>query len=153
MTDLSKRVNDIDESASTGKKLTGKGVTDTALSDSWIDICALSDLPHDAGVAALLNENTAEETQLALFRSTDSDEVYAINNFDPFSDANVLARGIVCSIGDEITVASPVHKEHFSLTTGQCLEDDAVAVASYATKTHQGRVFVHTSPVAPGGEA
>ncbi|MBV1932248.1 MAG: nitrite reductase small subunit NirD [Porticoccaceae bacterium] len=132
MTDLSKRVNGIDE--------------------SWIDICALGDLPYDAGVAALLNENTSAETQLALFLPTDSDRVYAINNLDPFSDANVLARGIVCSIGDELAVASPVHKEHFSLTTGKCFEDDAVAVATYPTKIDQGRVFVHANPAAPAGE-
>ncbi len=148
MTDLSKPVNDVDEGPSASKTL-----TDTALSDSWIDICALSELPHDAGVAALLNENTSEETQLALFLPTDSDRVYAISNFDPFSDANVLARGIVCSIGNEIAVASPIHKEHFCLTTGKCFEDNTVAVATYPTKIHQGRVFVHANPVALSGEA
>lgn len=147
MTDLSKRVNDMTRDAD------GHTKTYTEKNERWIDVCALNALPYDAGVAALLNENSPEETQLALFRPTDSDEVYAISNFDPFSEANVLARGIVCSLGDELAVSSPVHKEHFSLTTGQCLEDDTIAVATYPTKIDQGRVFVYTSPVVHGEEA
>jgi NAD(P)H-dependent nitrite reductase small subunit len=119
---------------------------------SWIDLCSLTDLPYDAGVAALIDENTPEETQIALFLPEDSDYVYAISNFDPFSEANVLARGILCSIGDELAVASPVHKEHFSLSTGKCFEDDTVAVTTYPTKIEEGRVFICVTPVASAGE-
>ena len=44
--------------------------------------------------------------------------MYAIGNYDPASDANVLARGIVGDIGGEIVVASPIYKQHFSLRHG-----------------------------------
>lgn len=120
---------------------------DTAI---WIQVCNVTDIPFDAGVAALLNENTAQETQIALFRPLDSDTVYAIGNFDPFSAANVLGRGILCSVGAELAVASPILKQHFSLTTGQCLEDTTVTIPTYPVAVRDGVVFVQ-SPLAHEG--
>ena len=114
-------------------------------SDPWEKICRLEQIPLDAGIAALINQDTPEEQQIALFRNRDSADVYAIGNFDPFSKANVLARGILCSINGELAVASPVLKEHFSLTTGQCFEDETVSVPTYATKISDGQVFVDVS--------
>jgi len=39
-------------------------------------------------------------------------------------------------------VASPVYKQHFSLTTGQCLEDPAVMIDTFAVRIDQGTVMV-----------
>ena len=112
------------------------------VSGSWERICALDELPFDAGIGALLREGTAQEEQIALFRPFDSDLVYATSNFDPFSNANVLARGILCSIGEELAVASPILKQHFSLTTGQCFEDGGVAIKTYPVRISDGMVLV-----------
>jgi len=88
-------------------------------------VCLTSDLISNSGICVLLNEDSAPE-QVALFYLPETQEkVYAINNWDPIGQANVLSRGIVCSINDELTVASPLYKQHFSLTSGQCLEEDA----------------------------
>lgn len=114
----------------------------------WVDVCALDDLPFDAGVAALLDEGLSSECQIALFRIEDSTEIYAIANRDPFSHANVLGRGILCHIQGEPAVASPVLKQHFSLRDGRCFEDDAVRIATYAARVSDGRVWVAAS----GGE-
>ncbi len=114
---------------------------------TWVPVCRVTDIPFDAGVAALINESTPQETQIALFRPLDSDTVYAISNFDPFSEANVLGRGILCSIGGELAVASPVLKQHFSLTTGQCFEDADVAITTYPVNVSDGTVFVDTSAI------
>lgn len=123
--------------------LTMKAQEDTVTADqNWINICAVQDLPIDAGVAALLHADTPQETQIALFRTSDNDAVYAISNFDPFSEANVLARGILCSIGEQIAVASPVLKEHFDLVSGQCFEDDTVSIATFPVKIADGNVLV-----------
>jgi nitrite reductase (NADH) small subunit len=111
----------------------------------WVDVCALDDLPFDAGVAALLDEGLSSECQIALFRIEDSKEVYAVANFDPFSRANVLGRGILCHIRGEPAVASPVLKQHFSLRDGRCFEDDAVRIATYAALVRDGRVLVAAS--------
>ncbi|MCC6373918.1 MAG: nitrite reductase (NAD(P)H) small subunit, partial [Moraxellaceae bacterium] len=49
-----------------------------------IKICPVADLPVNLGVGALVGGQ-----QLALFK-LNSGEIYAIGNFDPFSEANVL---------------------------------------------------------------
>ncbi|HIG79642.1 MAG TPA: nitrite reductase small subunit NirD [Cycloclasticus sp.] len=104
---------------------------------TWHDICAISEIPKDAGVAALV-----EGQQIALFSIAKTSQVFAIANYDPFSEANVLARGIIGSIGEALVVASPIYKQHFDLTTGQCLEDETVAVESYPVRIDNDRVYI-----------
>ncbi|MEO1956956.1 MAG: nitrite reductase small subunit NirD [Methylophilaceae bacterium] len=107
---------------------------------TWHDICAINEIPTNAGVAALVNDQ-----QIALFSIGKEPQVFAIGNYDPFSDANVLARGITGSMGDTLVVASPIYKQHFDLATGQCVEDEAVSVASYAVRIDNQRVFIGLS--------
>ncbi len=102
---------------------------------SWTAVCALSDIPNNAGVAALL-----EGKQIAIFKV--AGEVFAVDNHDPFSKANVLSRGIVGSLGDQIVVASPIYKQHFALATGQCLEDDTVSITAYSVRLDGDTVMV-----------
>lgn len=104
---------------------------------SWHDICAVNDIPKDTGVAALIDDH-----QIAVFSIGKEPQVFAIGNYDPFSNANVLARGIVGSIGDVLVVAAPIYKQHFDLTTGKCLEDETVSVASHPVRIDNGRVFI-----------
>jgi nitrite reductase (NADH) small subunit len=123
----------------------GQAQINTAVGDQWrrwLDICALDDLPFDAGVAALLDEGISSQRQIALFRVEDSEEIYAVDNLDPFSHANVLGRGILCHIQDEPAVASPVLKQHFSLRDGRCFENEAVRIATYAARVSDGRVLI-----------
>ena len=117
-----------------------------SIDEGWERICGLQDLPFDAGVAALIKENSPEEQQIALFRIADSDRVYALSNHDPFSDANVLARGILCSIDEKLAVASPVMKEHFFLDNGQCLEAPEICIATYPVMLQGDEVYVRTTP-------
>jgi nitrite reductase (NADH) small subunit len=88
-------------------------------------------------VAALFGEQ-----QVAVFRLAGADEVLAIDNVDPFSGAAVLSRGIIGSVGDTITIASPVYKQRFDLRTGACLENPDVRLATFATRVVDGRVQV-----------
>ena len=67
-------------------------------------------------------------------------DVYAIDHQDPFSGANVLARGLVGTRGDVPTVASPVYKQVFDLTTGRCLDDETVAVRTWPVRITGGTV-------------
>ena len=100
-------------------------------------VCRLDDIVPDTGVCALV----AGE-QVAVFR-VDGD-IHAVGNYDPFSRANVLSRGIVGDIKGELVVASPVYKQHFSLLTGRCLEDASVRIPVYDARVEQG--FVHVEP-------
>jgi nitrite reductase (NADH) small subunit len=104
---------------------------------TWINVCDIADLPADSGVCALVKGK-----QIAIFYLQRRQEVYAIGNFDPFSEANVLSRGMIGDIGGEPMVASPMYKQHFHLATGVCFEDAGVSVPAYPVRLENGRVAV-----------
>lgn len=103
----------------------------------WYDVCAISDVLPGTGVAALLGRH-----QIAIVRGCDGRSVYAISNYDPFSHAFVLARGIVGDRGNVPKIASPIFKQNFDLTTGQCLDDPSVRLPVYPVRVTRGRVEV-----------
>lgn len=104
---------------------------------TWFDVCAVDDLLPDRGVCALV-----DGYQVAVFRTSLDGELYALSNYDPFSRAFVLSRGIVGSKGNVPKVASPVYKQNFDLRTGQCLDDPAVSVTAFPVRERDGRVVV-----------
>ncbi len=101
----------------------------------WVRICALEDIIPDTGVCALV-----ERKQVAIFRLSKNDAVYAVSNFDPCSDAFVLSRGIVGDKAGMPKVASPVYKNNFDLATGICLEDPAVVLPTYRVRVRDGEI-------------
>ena len=108
----------------------------------WIDVCALDDVTPDTGVAALVGGR-----QIAIVRVGDGDEVYAVDNFDPFSKAFVIARGIVGDRQGVPKIASPIFKQNFDLRSGQCLDDPAVRLGAYPVRVEGGRISV-AAPIA-----
>lgn len=102
----------------------------------WTVVCRLNDIAPSTGVCALVGDR-----QVAVFR-LDDDSIYALANHDPFSKANVLSRGIVGDLKGELVVASPVYKQHFSLATGQCIENPDVHVPVFAARIADGVVMV-----------
>jgi assimilatory nitrate reductase catalytic subunit len=105
----------------------------------WVDVCEFDELWPNIGAGALVNGR-----QIALFRVGDS--LYALDNYDPASGVNVLARGIVGDVKGECVVASPLYKHHYSLVTGRCLEDTAKSVNVYPIKVLDGRVWINPEP-------
>jgi nitrite reductase (NADH) small subunit len=99
-------------------------------------VCRLDQIEVEGGVAALV-----DGVAVAIFRTHDGN-VYAISNDDPWSNASVLARGIVGTRGEIPFVASPMHKQAFDLRTGQCLDDAAVRVPAYDVRVEDGVVLV-----------
>jgi len=110
---------------------------------NWTPVCRLADIVPNTGVCALVDGR-----QVAVFR-LDDERLYAIENRDPFSRANVLSRGIVGDLKGEFVVASPVYKQHFSLASGACLEDPAVRVAVFQVRLEGDAVMVHAAPSLP----
>ena len=108
------------------------------------DVCALSDLLPERAAAALVGG-----VQIALVRLLD-DSVYALAQHDPFSDANVMSRGIVGSAtvdGQDVpTLQSPMYKQAYDVRTGACLSDPAVVLPTWEVLVRDGRVLVATSP-------
>ena len=104
---------------------------------NWTEVCDINDIHPNTGVCAQIDQK-----QIAIFRVNNTDEVYAIGNYDPIGKANVLSRGIMAQLGEHLTVASPLYKQHFDLKTGTCLEEDE-KVPAYNTKVEASKVFVH----------
>jgi nitrite reductase (NADH) small subunit len=105
----------------------------------WVDVCALEDVIPGTGVAAMVGGE-----QVALLRTRDGQSLYAISNFDPFSKAFVLARGIVGDRGGVPKVASPIYKQNFDLLSGRCLDDPKVSLPVYPVRVRAGRVEIGT---------
>jgi nitrite reductase (NADH) small subunit len=103
----------------------------------WTRVCALTDLIPDRGVAALL----AGHEQVAIFL-TSAGAVHAVSNVDPFSGAAVLSRGLVGDLAGVPVVASPMHKQHFDLRTGSCVDEPEVSVAVYPVRVEDGDILV-----------
>ena len=101
-----------------------------------VTVCSYDALLPERGVAALIGER-----QIALFRTHDG-TVYALDNHDPVSGANVMSRGIVGSRGDVPTVASPMFKQVYDLRSGQGLDDPDVVIPTYAVQVVDGQVLV-----------
>lgn len=104
---------------------------------TWTKVIEKDKLTPDAGVCALVNDK-----QVAIFLDRKTDQLFAIDNYCPASEANVLSRGLITSVKDVLTVSSPLYKEHFSLTTGECLEDKTLSVPVYAVRITDGMVEV-----------
>ncbi|QQX88048.1 nitrite reductase small subunit NirD [Cupriavidus necator] len=105
--------------------------------ETWTAVCTVRDIVPNTGVCALVDDK-----QVAVFRIGRGDEVYAIDNFDPNSQAAVLSRGLVGNLGERLVVASPIYKHHFDLRTGECLEAPEHSVSAYAARVYDGKVWI-----------
>jgi nitrite reductase (NADH) small subunit len=126
---------------------TGSAATTEAGDGELVAVCPLDRLVPERGAAVLLHGH-----QVALFRieggaADGGDRVYAVSHHDPFSEANVMARGIVGSSGDRVTVASPMYKQVFDLATGVCLTEPDVRLPVWRTRIEEGFVYLDPQPV------
>lgn len=102
---------------------------------NWINICEEADLIAGTGVCAL-----HQDEQVAIFKMPLDKSLYAISNYDPFGEANVISRGLIGSLGDTKVVASPLYKQHFCLETGHCLEDESVILKVFNVRLNEGYI-------------
>lgn len=101
-------------------------------------LCEKSDLLANAGVCALYGDE-----QIALFYLPDQQpQLYAINNWDPIGNANVLSRGIIGDIDGRLVVASPLYKQHFDLQSGECIEDGSIVTKTYRVALDNNQVVL-----------
>jgi nitrite reductase (NADH) small subunit len=107
--------------------------------DVWQSVCSQQDLVSDSGVVVWL-----DGAQVALFYlpGAEGKNLYAIDNHDPQSGANVIGRGLVGSIKGDLVVASPIYKQHFRLADGSCLEYPQQRLRVWPVRLNEGRVEV-----------
>ncbi|WOP19419.1 nitrite reductase (NAD(P)H) small subunit [Raineyella sp. LH-20] len=120
-------------------------IPDTTGTVDWRRICRVADLEPGFGEAALVDGR-----QVALFLVDGG--VHAVGHVDPATGAGVIARGITGSAridgADRPTVASPLHKQVYDLTTGRCLSgghgvgDSALALPVHPTRVVDGWIEV-----------
>ena len=114
--------------------------TVAADSGCWITICSVDAIAPNTGVSALVGT-----AQIAVFRIGVTDEVYAIDNFDPFSQTFVMSRGLIGDRQGILKVASPIYKQNFNLKTGACLDDATVNLPTYPARVVEGQVQIQTA--------
>ncbi|MBT2771006.1 nitrite reductase small subunit NirD [Halomonas sp. ISL-60] len=118
---------------------------------AWQQVCTKADLVAFSGVAAWL-ETAEGPAQVAIFYLPSphskglSGELFALDHFDPFSNANVIARGIIGDLKGAAVVASPIYKQHFRLEDGQCLEDENVKLRTWKIEFKDDEVWVEGKP-------
>lgn len=105
---------------------------------NWTQVCTLEEILPDTGVCALVNGK-----HVAVFHLKKGEEkVFAIDNYDPNSQASVISRGLVGNLGERLVVASPIYKHHFDLRTGECLEAPDNSVNAYPVRIENGAIWV-----------
>ncbi|MFC8302260.1 nitrite reductase small subunit NirD [Specibacter sp. NPDC057265] len=102
----------------------------------WYALCRLDELEDSWGEAVLINGQ-----QLALFR-VGASQVFAVSHADPATRSHVMARGLVGSRGDVPTIASPLHKEVYSLATGECFGHPELHLGTYPVRVVDGAIEV-----------
>ena len=107
---------------------------------NWADICHVGEILPNMGRCALVDGE-----QVAIFRVKTigqdiDDQFYAVNNYCPFSDANIISRGIVGCLSEQVVVASPLYKQHFDLVSGKCLEDETVSLKTYPVRIEGDKI-------------
>lgn len=116
-------------------------------SKTWQKVCTKADLVEFSGVAAWI-ETSEGPAQVAIFYlpghvgKGKGDGLFALEHHDPFSKANVIARGIVGDLKGFAVVASPIYKQHFRLEDGQCLEDESVQLRAWKIEFQGDEVWV-----------
>ncbi len=110
------------------------------MSEKWVAVCQDQDLIPGTGLCALV-----EGEQVAVFKIRKDSQLFAVSNYDPIGDANVLARGMTGSIGESIVVASPLYKQHFDLQTGQCVEDSEVSLKTFSVRKNGESIEIKAS--------
>jgi nitrite reductase (NADH) small subunit len=109
------------------------------VTDAWIDVGALSDIPAQGGRVVRTRAGC-----IAVFRTAD-DRVFALDDHCPHK-GGPLSEGIVHGT----SVTCPLHAWVFDMTTGQAQGADSGAVGTYATQVRDGRIWLAASVLTRG---
>lgn len=103
----------------------------------WYKVAHESKFPTNGG--SCINYKGLE---IAIFNFSRRAEWYATQNLCPHKKQMILSRGMIGTAGEEPKVACPYHKKTFSLKSGENLNDNLCALATYPVKVEDGHVYV-----------
>ena len=104
---------------------------------TWFKAAPVSSFPTNGGACV-----SYQDRQIAVFNFTRRGEWYACQNLCPHKMQMILSRGMIGSEQGEPKVACPFHKRTFSLKSGDCLNAEECAIATYPVKVENGFVYV-----------
>lgn len=103
----------------------------------WEKVAEVSDFPVNGGLAFYY-----KGLQVAVFNFSRRGEWYATQNLCPHKKQMILSRGMIGSSEDTPKVACPFHKKTFSLISGENLNGDECALATYPVRVENDAVMV-----------
>lgn len=116
-----------------------KKYTTTKLQDVkvWFKAASVNDFPKDGGACVKYKDK-----QIAVYNYKRTQTWYACQNLCPHKLEMVLSRGMIGDQGGIPKVACPMHKKTFSLETGENLNGDLEAIATYPVKVEDNIVYI-----------
>ncbi len=103
----------------------------------WFKAASVSAFPKDGGVCVKYNDK-----QIAVFNFERKNEWYACQNVCPHKLEMILSRGMLGDDKGIPKIACPMHKKTFSLETGENLNGDLDAIATYPVKIENNFVYI-----------
>lgn len=103
----------------------------------WFKAAAISKFPKNGGACIKYKDK-----QIAVFNFTREGNWYACQNLCPHKMEMVLSRGMIGEENMEPKVACPLHKNTFSLKSGENLNGSLDAIATYPVKIVDDFVYV-----------
>lgn len=103
----------------------------------WFKAASTSKFPKNGGACIKYKDK-----QIAVFNFTREETWYACQNLCPHKIEMVLSRGMIGEENNEPKVACPLHKNTFSLKTGENLNGSLDAIATYPIKIENDFVYV-----------
>jgi nitrite reductase (NADH) small subunit len=113
------------------KKVTGNNVK------VWFRAASVNDFPENGGACVKYKDK-----QIAVFNFTRENTWYACQNVCPHKLEMVLSRGMIGDAEGIPKIACPMHKKTFSLETGENLNGDLEAIATYPIKVEDHSVYI-----------
>lgn len=104
----------------------------------WTRVCTRDQLVPDRGSAVLVDGE-----QVALFALGDG-QLFAVSHKDPVTGANVMAHGLIGSVGGTVTLASPLHKEVYELSTGRGLGEGCGSLHTWEVRQDDQGIWLKT---------
>lgn len=101
----------------------------------WTEICDIDAVPDDAGIGARVGES-----RVALFRL--HGQFYALDDYEPGTNASVLSRGILGDVAGDAVVISPLYKYKIRLSDGKSVDSADISVGRWDTKVVDGKIHV-----------
>lgn len=103
---------------------------------SWVAVGSVSDFPKDAGACVKLGGR-----QIAVF-NFGHQRWYAVQNECPHLRQMVLSRGLIGDSCDHPKVACPLHKNTYSLESGEITGGGSEKLQTYVVRTEDAKVYL-----------